>query len=129
MLVRLFERLNAPLILAVGLSVTCIAVGLPTVSRADSPNLVQSEGPGASTCAQFAESYRTDPIMTENMYFSWAEGMMSGMNTVMGIQKRVTVIFSVKSIEEQKAYLRNFCDAHPLVDFDVAVFSLFGTMK
>ena len=36
-------------------------------------------GAGAQTCGQFAHDYAADP-QRENLYFEWAQGLMSGLN-------------------------------------------------
>jgi hypothetical protein len=38
-------------------------------------------GIGASSCGEFSEMYRSDPNQAEFMFFSWAQGFMSGLNT------------------------------------------------
>jgi hypothetical protein len=40
------------------------------------------QGPGASSCTQFAPAYARDPIREEEFYHSWALGFMSGRNWV-----------------------------------------------
>ena len=40
-------------------------------------------GPGVDTCQQFASHYKKKPTFSEDHYFSWAQGYMSGLNEVM----------------------------------------------
>lgn len=91
--------------------------------------IVGREGPGASTCGQFAASYRAYPQDTELLYFSWAQGYMSGMNTILEPLKVPPGDFGKKPIAEQQSIIRDFCDAHPLAPYEGAVLVLFEQLK
>ena len=60
-------------------------IPLTLVILASSAELVNAEptaakGVGVATCTEFAEKYKADPNLAETIYFSWAQGFMSGWN-------------------------------------------------
>jgi hypothetical protein len=44
-------------------------------------------GAGSSTCADYTQEYRRDPDTANNLYFSWAQGFMSGQNVARGFRR------------------------------------------
>src|SRR5689334_9555114 len=40
-------------------------------------------GAGAVPCSEFANYYRNDPKMADAMFFSWAQGYISGINNAL----------------------------------------------
>ena len=61
----------------------------------------------------------------EDELFGWTQGFMSGMN-----YKSETLYFvlNAKSIDEEKRFLRRYCDAHPFGDYLDAVLDLIQTL-
>jgi len=58
----------------------CIVIGCCLcASQASATEDKALRGPGVRTCGEFAFDYRVN-LNTENTYFDWAEGFMSGMN-------------------------------------------------
>jgi hypothetical protein len=84
-------------------------------------------GAGTQTCAQFANNYVINPETIENVYFSWAQGFMTGWNIASEESKTVDV--ATWSIDAQKAHIRHYCDANPLKEYVFAVVNLLMTMK
>jgi hypothetical protein len=90
-------------------------------------------GIGISTCGTFAEGYRKfDPKLIEDSYFHWATGFMMGLNTeatANQIKQSVDVVqfrdLTAKSKSDQQAYLRKYCNDHPLAKYSDAVMGLF----
>jgi hypothetical protein len=41
-------------------------------------------GAGARSCADFAQAYKNNPGLTEEIFYSWAFGFMSGLNATTG---------------------------------------------
>jgi hypothetical protein len=85
-------------------------------------------GLGSSTCAEIAETYRLTPRMAENMMMYWAQGFMSGANSVRFVRDGEYVDLSGMTIEAQEASLRNYCDEHPMVEFFQATMDLYGKL-
>ena len=56
-------------------SICGIAWGQTTNSKADA-----IMGPGSVTCGKFAADYRQNPDQVDNLFFTWAQGFMSGFN-------------------------------------------------
>ena len=64
----------------------------------------------------------------ENSYFAWAQGFLSGHNfAVLAYAKNSSVAPDLKSLslEEQQAFIRQYCDAHPLGSYMDAVLDLY----
>jgi hypothetical protein len=82
-------------------------------------------GVGTTTCAEFADSYRLSPAVTDATYGSWLWGFLSGFNAMvsyMGKPSRDIKTFGVRNIERR---VREYCDAHPLGEYvDAVVFVL-----
>ena len=99
------------------------------------PQTARSEmafrGVGGTTCGQFAEYYRTDPADAETLFYSWAQGFMSGMNVNFLFPEGESTDLgdSRYGIDTQKGHLRLYCDQHPLAFYSQAVFNLWDTMR
>src|SRR6516165_8207555 len=100
------------------------AMGLiVTIAQTEPRKTFALIGYGASTCAQFANLFKLDQGF-EDIYFSWAEGYLSGWNDA---QLKTTKSFrdlSSLSTNEQQAFLRSYCDQHPLSGYLEAVWTL-----
>lgn len=81
-------------------------------------------GVGTSTCAQFAQLYRTDPARTDEIFLQWAHGFLSGMNAGFLTQGKQTFNILSVSISDQQFFFRQYCDQHPLENFASAVLDL-----
>jgi hypothetical protein len=92
---------------------------------------IAGTGVGNHSCAQFAKFYRTDPspTITELIFFSWAQGFMTGWNVAQSDQKDLKVNLSAMKPEEQKKYLRDYCDKHPLKNYVDGVVALIQQIR
>jgi hypothetical protein len=89
----------------------------------------QNYGVGVRSCAQFAQDYRTNPIL-ENIYFAWAEGFISGISSQALVEKlpfKQTQGGDAR-MQAYKQAIRTYCDEHPLVPYVNAVMSLYMTL-
>jgi hypothetical protein len=84
-------------------------------------------GPGTVSCAEFGKAYHENPKAAENLFFSWALGFMSGLNTEL-LQHGETNLNEL-SMEAQKQLVRSYCDAHPHASYFEAVFDLYNRMR
>jgi hypothetical protein len=87
-------------------------------------------GLGGAPCAKFGEMYKNDPSNAELMFFIWAQGFMSGTNSMLLIRsqgKRSTNL-ALWNIDRQKQYLRIYCSRNPLAPYVQGVFALFDLM-
>ena len=88
----------------------------------------QFVGIGSDTCGVFAQDYRKDGAAVENIYFTWAQGFMSGMNGMLVNEAKGFRQLTAKSTSEQKAFIRSYCSQHPLDDYPTAVVALFRSL-
>lgn len=83
-------------------------------------------GIGAAKCSAFTKAFKESPTLAENLYFSWAQGYMSGMNTALLMVKKPFRDLSAQSADQQKLHIRNYCDKRPDSPFLDAVLNLYG---
>jgi len=84
------------------------------------------QGPGTVSCEEFNKAYHRSPE-NETLFFSWALGFMSGLNTDL-LPNRATDLHKLP-METQKEALRTYCNAHPRAAYFEAVFKLFDRMR
>jgi hypothetical protein len=87
-------------------------------------------GIGVHSCAEFAKSYAADPTVTENIYFAWAEGFVSGLN-MSAIASNLPYRIPESGNEKMRyymLYIRSYCDNHPLSPYYGAVTTLYTTI-
>jgi hypothetical protein len=82
-------------------------------------------GAGISTCAEFAKDYSGNPDYVEREYFAWAQGYMTGLNSVLEHARDLDKL----TIQSQRAWIRLYCDRHPLLMYKTAVEDLFEGLK
>lgn len=85
-------------------------------------------GAGLKTCAEFANAYQTQPKLMENIFFTWAQGYMTGRN-IWSDDRMFQIDLSVWAPDTQKSHIRDYCDEHPLKLYIEAVDDLSGSMK
>lgn len=71
-------------------------------------------GAGAFTCAEFAEQYRGSTASTETFYTSWLLGFLVGLNATASADGTPTRDYSSIDINHAQAFVRNYCNTHPL---------------
>ena len=79
-------------------------------------------GAGWVPCAEFEQRYQQSPQATENYFYAWAQGYMSGVNQASLLGKK-----NIRGwrTEQQKQHIRSYCDEHPLANVVVAVQDLY----
>jgi hypothetical protein len=83
-------------------------------------------GAGSSTCADYTQEYRRDPDTANNLYFSWAQGFMSGQNVAR--DKNSMRDLNALPVSAQLDYLKRFCEQKPSALFAVAAQNLFNAL-
>ena len=80
-------------------------------------------GVGVRSCAQFAEDYRSTPELMEVIYFSWAQGYLTGINIVTSTEDDQALNLFPPGFGEkaQKEFVREYCAMHPLAPYSEAV--------
>ena len=81
-------------------------------------------GMGTNSCSKFAEVYRESPARWEILFFSWAQGFMSGLNFER-IELGQYRDMSAMPTGAQKNVIRVYCDRHPLGNYMDAVIDLY----
>jgi hypothetical protein len=106
----------------------CIVIGCCLcASQASATEDKALRGPGVRTCGEFAFDYRVN-LNTENTYFDWAEGFMSGMNRTDVMNDHTAKNIMALSTADQKQVIRNYCNEHPLAPYWEAVIDLYDRL-
>lgn len=73
------------------------------------------------------------PLLQTNhdssLYFTWAQGYMSGVNLMFGVQNKPPTNFALWSLQDEKAFIHTYCADHPLETYEQAVIQLFGSLR
>jgi hypothetical protein len=108
--------------------VLAVFFSLLTVCPAVSEDVTEM-GLGTTTCGRFANLYKEKPQEWEEYFFIWAQGYMTGFNAGQMLMGQPTSNLKGKTVPEQKAFIRQFCDTHPLGDYYEAVFALLLSLR
>jgi hypothetical protein len=101
-----------------------ILLGLLIGSANAEAGEVAAMGIGTLTCTVFADMYKLDPTEAENVYFAWTQGYLSGSNAALIAEGKPFRNLASMDTKDQEAYLRRYCDQHPLGNYIDAVMSL-----
>lgn len=99
-------------------------LALAIVPTAAQQEKASSAGAGWVSCAEFGHRYQQSPKSTEDYFFAWAQGYMSGRNHSSFFRKDVNGM----SRSQQKQHIRGFCADNPLSNYINAVDSLFDAL-
>ena len=96
----------------------------------DAAKAAPMQGFGARSCAVFANDLK-ETNMIEAVYFTWAQGYMTGLNMgLLAIGNETTDLLPLGfDTDRQQGFIRRFCDQHPLKSYSEAVDDLFVTMR
>jgi hypothetical protein len=94
-----------------------LAFPLPTLAAGNTP---LATGLGMTSCDQFTKSIQSSPTM-EDTYFEWAQGYMTGMNSMLGFTKAPPKDLTAMTFSTQKNVIRDFCKSHPRMEYEAAV--------
>lgn len=101
------------------------------ISPGHAENTGLISGAGTYTCGEFAKDYSQNPKMVENLFFTWAQGFMTGLNlesSTNGIEGIKVYRDLGQHIENQKEKVRAYCNDHPLVPYPSAVMDLYSSL-
>jgi hypothetical protein len=104
------------------LLIIAIFLGVTSISRAEG---IAAQGAGTLTCRQFASMYRGHPELAENVFFTWAQGFMTGVNYAKIAAHGKSADLGAMTTAKQKSYIRSYCDAHPSEVFLKAITNLY----
>ena len=105
-----------------------VAAGLLVILVQDVTAQTKRTGIGSTSCAQFAALYRESPGDTETVFYSWAMGVMSGMNISLR-EERADLRPHNFGSDAQKGYIRRFCEERPSELYVEAVRDLYATLR
>ena len=80
-------------------------------------------GAGGKTCAEFAKAYQQEPEIVEALFLTWAQGFLSGVSVMSPTAMDSDDARSL-TVQEQRSFIRNYCNQHPLETFQSATISL-----
>jgi hypothetical protein len=84
------------------------------------------QGPGATSCGEFAKMYQADPSI-ELIFYTWAQGYMSAINiAAVGNQKQPRELAGQSA--DQKRALRSYCADNPLKKYMDGVLEFYGKL-
>ena len=106
-------------------TVSAIIVLMTTISASAETALW---GVGAKTCGIFASNYLINPKLADDLYHSWDQGFMSGLNYAKVEATDDSRDLSAMPTEEQMARIKKYCNAHPLADYVDAVMDLYKNL-
>ena len=81
------------------------------------------EGVGTYSCAEFTRAIKADPSR-EMLYFSWAQGWMSGWNLALMDAHKPTADLRTPDGADQRVFLTSYCKAHPAALYMEAAYRL-----
>lgn len=105
------------------LAMTAIALAAPAAAG----NNAQVMGVGALTCAQFKATDRGDAAR-ESRLFDWAQGAMTGMNSILYASQHTSRDLSGLPLQAQKDRLRAHCDNNPDSTYYLGVLRLYNSL-
>jgi hypothetical protein len=82
-------------------------------------------GAGTMTCGEFGKLYAVDPEKVENLFYDWSQGFMTALNLRASGKPKV---LNAVTMDDQKAHLRIYCDAHPLKTYAEGVIELYHSL-
>lgn len=88
------------------------------------------QGAGVQSCATFAQKYRSEPLVYETTFFSWAQGFMSALNFMSEVNRKLgspsrPLRDLGHNVDQQLRSIRHFCDRYPLRNYMDAVLDLY----
>jgi hypothetical protein len=101
----------------------CCVVAWGGVASAEGKHF-DVRGVGATSCGKYAETYRMNPRNADDLYISWAQGYISGVNSGMDAYFDL----GSKTSDEMLRFLRKYCDDHPLANFHEAAEGLLKSL-
>ena len=88
-------------------------------------------GAGVMSCSMYAKAFRIHPRETQWIFGAWAQGYMGGTNlTRITLLHQPGIDLAPPSLpwSAQQEILNEYCNAHPLAQYFVAVLFLMGQL-
>jgi hypothetical protein len=84
-------------------------------------------GVGIYPCAEFTKARETPDL--EALFFTWAQGFLTGWNMGVSDDTGLSVELSKLSRDEQKQFIREYCEANPTKRYLQGVIALMAKLK
>lgn len=84
------------------------------------------QGPGATSCAEFAKMYQASPKI-EEIFFTWAQGYMSAINMSVLAADRSPRELGGEPADQERAF-RDYCANNPLKNYMDGVLEVYGKL-
>lgn len=104
-----------------------VLIGFSITAHAEEPQ-GQGYGPGMKSCTQFANDYKANPGIAENLYLAWGEGFMSGLNLSATAANMPSRRLASINVESAKIQIRSYCDSHPLSQYVGAILAIYSAL-
>jgi len=99
----------------------------PWPAAAEATELGESIGIGANLCAQFAKEHADNSAASDQIYWPWAMGMMSGLNFASVANNR-----HFRDLTGDQDLFRRavviYCESHPLASYSGAILDLYVSL-
>jgi hypothetical protein len=83
---------------------------------------------GKSTCGKYLEQNRVNAQHADDMFFSWANGYLSGMNEAIASTGQPRHDLGATSAESKAKFIQDYCKEHPLGDYLNSVLALMRSL-
>jgi hypothetical protein len=112
------------------IALVCLGVAglLSATAPAARAEPASGEGVGTYSCGEYTAATRGTPSR-EALYFSWAQGWMTGWNMAQMDVSRPTADLKSRSMEDEQVFLRTYCQLHPKALYMAAVYRLYFSIK
>jgi hypothetical protein len=90
----------------------------------------QGYGVGTHSCAEFAKLYTSNPSVAEDIFFTWAQGFMSGLNASSWAETGTyrSIEGTPSEMVALKVHIRSYCDVHPLGQYVSAILDVYNSL-
>ncbi len=108
-----------------------LAVTVLSSAAAAEDETVGAIGAGTATCAKYAEGVKKWPDEATNLFTSWAQGFMSGVNVGFYVKNPEEKLPNIDawSVKAQQQWINDYCDKHPLKLYAQAVADMLDAMR
>jgi hypothetical protein len=90
----------------------CLAAALTMASSTASAEPAAGQGVGTYTCGEAAQGVRRDRQL-DLIYFSWAQGWMTGWNLAQMNANQPTADLNARPLADQRDFIKVYCALHP----------------
>ena len=105
---------------------TCAALVLATIVSPTSAGDGVGRGIGNGSCAIYAKRYAENSKIADFIFFTWAQGYMTAANAELARSGHYHDLGG--SIDDQEAYVHDYCNTYPLASYSEAVIDLYASL-